>query len=171
MLLLGFWGVSLNAHSSFFVFNLSNPLANIFFQLYFMSSMDRKICPDCLSNYKRSTLGKRNRKLGVSWGSGQWVEWVYHTEKTRKCLKHHTQGLVDGAKRRAVKINASPAWSNKSKIKQVYLERLEKTTQELIAYEVDHIVPLRGKNVCGLHNEFNLQIISATENRKKSNKF
>lgn len=69
------------------------------------------------------------------------------------------------------KLRSASKWADKNKIEEIYKEaaRLEKETG--IKYEVDHIIPTLHKLVCGLHNEFNLQILTKDENRKKKNKF
>lgn len=74
------------------------------------------------------------------------------------------------AKRRAVKLQRTMIWSDLEKIKKIYEEakRLSSLTGE--KYVVDHIVPLRGKFVSGLHVHNNLQIITHHENSKKSNR-
>jgi hypothetical protein len=77
------------------------------------------------------------------------------------------------AKRRALKLNATPKWLTKIDLKNIeefyQIAQMFKlyTGQE---YHVDHIVPLQGKNVCGLHVPWNLQILEASENIRKSNK-
>lgn len=69
------------------------------------------------------------------------------------------------AKRRAQKLKAIPSWADMSKIRIIYTEAKER------GLVVDHIIPLQGKLVCGLHVENNLQLLTASENSQKHNKF
>lgn len=66
---------------------------------------------------------------------------------------------------------ATPKWANKKAIRDVYIEARRLTAETETIYEVDHIIPLTNKLVCGLHVESNLQIITITQNRSKHNKF
>lgn len=64
----------------------------------------------------------------------------------------------------ATKLGATPKWANLDKIKEIYKNCPD-------GMHVDHIIPLRGELVCGLHVENNLQYLSPNQNRIKSNKF
>jgi hypothetical protein len=75
------------------------------------------------------------------------------------------------AKRRAAKKQAIAAWANHNEIKEIYKECARLTKETGVKHQVDHIYPLQNKYMCGLHVENNLQILSATENTIKSNKF
>lgn len=79
--------------------------------------------------------------------------------------------IARAAKRRANKIKATPAWANHGYIRLFYegAKIEEKRTGRKV--HVDHIVPLQGKLVCGLHCEGNLQLLFAEDNLSKSNKF
>lgn len=57
-----------------------------------------------------------------------------------------------------------PPWANKEAIKQFYRNCPA-------GYHVDHIIPLRGRKVSGLHVMENLQYLLAKENLSKGNKF
>ena len=77
------------------------------------------------------------------------------------------------SKRRAAKLNASPKWlspSDLEAIKEFYKMAKIKTAETGIKHNVDHIVPLQGKTVSGLHVPWNLQVIPAKENFSKNNK-
>lgn len=60
--------------------------------------------------------------------------------------------------------NRTPSWANLNKIKEIYVKCP-------IGYHVDHIIPLRGTIVSGLHVENNLQYLLAEDNQIKSNRW
>lgn len=57
-----------------------------------------------------------------------------------------------------------PPWADRKAIEVIYANRPP-------GHHVDHIIPLKGENVCGLHVPNNLQYLPAAENIKKSNSF
>ena len=67
----------------------------------------------------------------------------------------------------------TPPWltdEHKFAIIKIYEECREVTQRTGIPHHVDHIIPLRGKLVSGLHVPWNLQIITAKENLSKGNR-
>lgn len=73
------------------------------------------------------------------------------------------------ARRRASKLQAAPVWANRKYIKLWYRFAQMETTRTGKPCDVDHIVPLRNKIVCGLHCEDNMQILFAHDNNTKRN--
>lgn len=70
------------------------------------------------------------------------------------------------AKDRAARLNRVPKWLSDDDLKmirEIYDEAREKGMQ------VDHIIPLQGKNVSGLHVPSNLQLLTRSENASKRN--
>ena len=77
------------------------------------------------------------------------------------------------ARRKARKLNATPHWLTKEDleiIKWIYQARDCYSKAKGVLYHVDHIVPLQGKDVCGLHVWWNMQLLPAEQNLSKGNK-
>jgi 5-methylcytosine-specific restriction endonuclease McrA len=77
------------------------------------------------------------------------------------------------AKRQATKIQATPKWLSKQQlleIREFYIiaKELQWLSEEPL--QVDHIMPLRGKDSCGLHVPWNLQILPRNINIRKGNR-
>lgn len=66
---------------------------------------------------------------------------------------------------------AMPIWADRDAINQFYIEAAELTDLTGIQFQVDHIIPIKGKNVCGLHVETNLQVLVWIDNTRKHNSF
>jgi hypothetical protein len=74
-------------------------------------------------------------------------------------------------RRQAAQIMACPAWADHKKIREIYKAAVRLTSLTGIKHVVDHLYPLRGRTVCGLHVHENLRAITESENLLKANKF
>lgn len=126
----------------------------------------------------RETLDKKEtsikkRLARIKFKEADRVTRLIYKEKNKDIIKQkkklyyqNNRGrfLFWAASRKAGKLKRTPSWVNLKEIEEFY-----KACPE--GYEVDHIIPLNGKNVSGFHILENLQYLTKEENRKKSNKF
>lgn len=102
-----------------------------------------------------------------------------HPEKNKRikrAYQKNNKGKVNAItrKRQAAKLNRTPLWLTKEQIKemeQFYINAQNLTQETGIKYAVDHIIPLQGKNISGLHVPWNLRVITAFENTSKGNRY
>ena len=88
---------------------------------------------------------------------------------TARWQKEHPELVTAKAARyRAAKLMQMPAWADHAAIELVY-QRASDMRAAGLDVHVDHIVPLQGRLVRGLHVHNNLRIIEAKANRSKSN--
>lgn len=71
---------------------------------------------------------------------------------------------------RASRARRTPPWADRAAIRAIYLHAKRESDRLGIEHHVDHIVPLHGRMVCGLHCAANLRVIPAWANRHKGNR-
>ena len=113
----------------------------------------------------KELVNKRNKKWRF-----ENKEKVSNSNKQWRA-KNKSYILFRNSNRKLYIKQATPLWANMDAIKLEYDLAIWCSQVTGIAYHVDHVVPLRGKNVCGLHVHNNLQVIPATDNLSKSNFF
>lgn len=126
---------------------------------------------------QRSQAYHQKNKEVINTKKKQW----YLQNKETKLIKNK-QWFIDNkdrrnahlAKRRAVKTQAAPKWLTKEHLLEIQeFYTMAKELEKVFPWKqhVDHIVPLLGKDVCGLHVPWNLQILSVKANLEKGNSF
>lgn len=143
---------------------------------YFISKLGLLVCSKCLetkpTEYYSRSVGKYLDKSTICKQCSSNYNKNYYIDNKDRCnlrsaehYKENKQMYVEkSARRRANKLQATPLWVDKEKIKQVYLSCPP-------GHHVDHIIPLNNSLVCGLHVHNNLQCIPAKDNLEKSNIF
>ena len=87
--------------------------------------------------------------------------------RPEKKVKNAARQMV----RHARKKQAVPSWANLDVIATFYELAALLTLETGEKWEVDHIVPLISDRVCGLPCEANLRLLTASENRRKGNRY
>lgn len=113
------------------------------------------------ANREKSREASRNYRAANA-------EKMRHLDRAWAAANPEKKNAIN-AKRRAAKHNATPAWADIDEILSFYEEAARLTAATGIDHHVDHIVPLQGGTVCGLHVTWNLRVIPARENLAKKN--
>jgi hypothetical protein len=92
------------------------------------------------------------------------IEFIRNLNRTHGLSKTKEYITFKSNKRRLAKINRTPIWSDLDRIRRIYENCPD-------GHHVDHIIPLKGKLVSGLHVPDNLQYLPARDNLSKGNSF
>lgn len=114
-----------------------------------------------LKNRKKFNARRRERRK---------TDPIYKAKCDQWSKDNLDKRAFSGAKRRAAKLNATPKWlttEDWNDINRFYKVSSFLTKKTGIKYVVDHIHPLQGNDICGLHIPCNLQVITDTENTSK----
>jgi hypothetical protein len=140
---------------------------------YYRKGKPRSECKECTLAQNKKTISKEAKLRGQA----------NYRRKNKPALnqkhseyKKNNRAICNAQwmKYHASKLNATPEWLTKEHHEQIKLVYAHAKECELLTgdkYHVDHIIPLQGKNVSGLHVPWNLQVLPADINIKKSNSY
>lgn len=113
------------------------------------------------------------RAIEKSWRERNPDRVAAHNSKAGKkwATNNKARRLASVRARQLAKRLRTPAWADKDAILRFYEEAARLTRETGIPHEVDHIVPLQGDLVSGLHVPENLQVIPRSLNRSKQNRW
>jgi hypothetical protein len=137
----------------------------------------RSFCKECVTSYQAKYYV--DNKQVIKERVYDWIE-NNRDRHNAKCYRwvsaNKAKVNARTARRYASRTKATPEWvKSNPDYMWMFTEAysLAKLRETMVGgkWEVDHIAPIRGKTVCGLHVPWNIQVIQQSENRRKSNIF
>lgn len=127
----------------------------------------QSVCSSACRKHYKQNWAKEN-KDAVSNSKQKWLDNNpdKRKEASSSFMKRNRPYYTQYASLRTRKVQlAQPSWVDKEALLDVYKEA------DYLGLEVDHIIPITHKLVCGLHVWDNLQLLTRSENATKSNKY
>ena len=115
---------------------------------------------------------EKNKEAVIERAQARTAERKQAYRRAHKQANPDTYKALVSLRRRRFR-QATPKWlsaEQKLEIRLKYRLAIELSRRTGVRHAVDHVVPLQGENVCGLHVPWNLEVITQDENLKKSNK-
>ena len=133
-------------------------------------------CEECYRAHEKSSSRRGNRKARYAankeLSNKQSREYRENNreavrKRDREYKKENAAYYAElAANRKSSKLNATPDWLTPEHLEQIK-SLYEESSKQPTPHHVDHIVPLQGETVCGLHVPWNLQVIPAEQNLRK----
>jgi 5-methylcytosine-specific restriction endonuclease McrA len=132
------------------------------------------------AEYNKSEAGQtakreyyeRNKEAVVARAQARPTEEKHFHRRKHKAANPDLYKELTNARRRRFR-DATPKWltaEHKLEIRLKYRLAIELSRRLGVPHAVDHIIPLQGEEVCGLHVPWNMEVITQEQNLKKSNK-
>ena len=135
-------------------------------RFHYKKRYENKIKPRICNPEHRKKAAEKQALYRTAWTEEKIVAHreaaKLRSREWRKKNRAHRNALK--GKYLADKLKRTPLWADHSKIIEIYKNCPK-------GYHVDHIIPLRAKNVSGLHVQYNLQYLPAIENMRKNNRY
>lgn len=131
----------------------------------------RQANPDRMREKSAAWVARNLEKRREIWRRSYAANRAKADAASKKWMDDHPHHVRERARRlKTGRKQCLATWADMAAIVEIYAKAAALTQETGVPHEVDHIVPLTSKLVCGLHWEGNLQILPRSINRAKSNR-
>ena len=132
---------------------------------------NKELAKERASKWQKENI-ERKREIRAKWRD---ANREHHNAYNREYFSNNKdKRAAYQGKRKAAQLQRTPKWLTESDLRMIeakYSLAAMLTRETGIIHHVDHIIPLQGKKVSGLHVFSNLRVILGTDNVKKSNSY